>query len=393
MIDKFNKIDCNGCKVCKNICPTHAIQYEVDNEGFWYPKVNHKKCIECGLCIKKCPNKTSISRKTQAPKIFAAWSKSSEIRLASTSGGVFYEMAKYTLKKDGYVVGCVYDNDFKGAHHTIIHSMDELNPLLVSKYVESDTEDIYPQVETVIKYGKPVVFVGSPCQAAGLISYLDKEYDNLIICDFLCRGANSPKAHKKYIEYLEKVYGGKIIHLRSKDKRNGWNRFGQSAIFSNGKEYFSSRDKDLRIVAYHQGNLMMRESCHDCKFKKIPRVGSDITLGDFWGINPKEVKDVEKGISVVMLNTEKGKQFFDKIQVEKIEKTLKDALKGNIAIFESAARGKNRDCFLSELDSLPFDQLVAKYKVTPKKKSIMLRIIRKIFREIKNYRKIKKVYL
>ena len=368
MIDKFEKNTCNGCKACKDICPKSAIRYEIDKEGFWYPKVDYEKCISCGLCIKRCPNKTLLNSKKEVPAVKAAWSKDDEIRLASTSGGLFYEFARAILLSNGYVVGCVYDGDFKGAHHIIIHSMDELPPLMVSKYVESDTEGIYPQIRSLLERGECVMFVGSPCQCAGLYSYLNKEYDNLVVVDFLCRGANSPKAHRKYIEYLENTYGGKIVNLRSKDKRNGWEHFGQSAIFDNGREYFADRAEDLRVVAYHYGNLMGRPSCLDCKFKTIPRL-TDLTLGDFWGIGSSEVEDIDKGISLLFINSEKGYKLWNTVsdRVSYIDKTLEDAKRGNPAIYCSASSSKNREAFLNELDNAPFNELVKKYREYPKR--------------------------
>lgn len=384
MIDKYNKQQCNGCKMCKDLCPKDAITYEVDDFGFWYPKVNYDKCIQCGLCVKKCPNQNPIKCRTRQPEVLAAWSVDDQVRLDSTSGGVFYELAKYTLEQNGYVVGCVYDDDFKGAHQVIIESMDELYPLMVSKYLQSDTEDIYYKTKEKLMTGSPVLFVGAPCHAAALVSYLGREYDNLIICDFLCRGANSPKAHRKYVECLENKYGATITHIRSKDKRYGWNNFGQAAIFSNGKEYYGSRSEDLRIVAYHHGNLMMRDSCHDCQFKHIPRDGADITLADFWSISAGEVENIEKGISLVFINTEKGKETFDNLtgRVKRVEKTLEDALKGNPAIYTSAIKGKNRDAFLSELDTMPFEELVNKYRNPEPSK--FRKVIGRVKRKIKN---------
>ena len=153
--------------------------------------------------------------------------------------------------------------------------------------------------------------------------------------------------------------------------------FGQSAIFDNGKEYYANRNEDVRIIAYHYGNLMMRDSCHYCKFKKIPRVGADITLADFWRINPDDVDDIDSGVSLVMINTDKGNKWVDKIKDTTVfvEKDIEQALKGNSAIYKSAKRGKNRDKFLSELDCLPFDELVEKYK--DKKSGVLKRAINK----------------
>lgn len=378
MIDRYEKKTCNGCKTCAEICPKAAISYQIDDFGFWFPHVDYSKCIECGLCIKRCPNKNVRQSRMNMPIVKAVWSKDDSVRLGSTSGGLFFELARRILTDDGYVVGCEYDEDYKGAHHVIIHTFDELEPLMVSKYVESDTEGIYKRTRDVLSTGKQVLFVGSPCQCAGLNSYLNKEYSNLIVVDFLCRGTNSPKAHRKYIEYLENTYGARVTYLRSKDKRNGWEYFGQAAKFENGKEYFAPRTEDLRVVAYHRGNLMVRECCVDCKFKTLPR-HSDITLGDFWGIKAEEVRDIDKGVSLCFINSEKGKQMMNLIsdRIEQIDKTIEDAKNGNPAIYQSASCSSNREIFLSNLDNIPFDKLVDKYKT--KEPSLMQRAWYKIY--------------
>lgn len=382
MIDKFDEISCNGCQMCKEVCPVQAIKYEENIEGFWFPKVDYTKCTKCGCCVKKCPNKTKVQNEKKQPVVKAVWSKDKSIRLASTSGGLFFELAQAILDNGGYVEGCVYDADFKGAHQTIISSMDELGPLMVSKYVESSAEGIYPQVKQKLTTGKCVLFVGAPCQCAALYSFLGKDYDNLIVADFLCRGANSPKAHRKYIEYLEKKYQGRIINLRSKDKRNGWERFGQSAIFDNGREYFQPHEKDLRVVAYHKGNLMSRESCLECKFKTLPRY-SDITLGDFWGIKSEDVDDIDCGVSLCFINSEKGQRIIEEIhdRIVSIDKMLEDAKAGNPAIYSSASCSSNRKEFLQNLDSDSFDRLVLRF--ADRGPSLAKRGIRKIKKVIR----------
>lgn len=389
MIDKFNEIECNGCQMCKDICTRNAISYITSKEGFWFPKVDYSKCINCGICVKKCPNKTKVDVQKNLPIVKAVWSKDKEVRLASTSGGLFFELANYILQNKGYVEGCVYDEDFKGAHQTIISSVDKLEPLMVSKYVESSAEGIYKKIKKILFTGKLVLFVGAPCQCAALYSYLGKDYENLFVVDFLCRGANSPKAHKKYIEYLENKYNGKIIKLRSKDKRNGWQRFGQSALFDNGMEYFLPHEKDLRVVAYHRGNLMSRESCLDCKFKELPRY-ADLTLGDFWGINAEEVDDIDSGISLCFINSDKGKYLIENIKdrICVINKTIEEAKKGNPAIYSSASCSKNRKIFLNKLDSNSFDLLVKKY--ADKEPGKVIKLFNKLKRVIGRYVKYEK---
>lgn len=380
MIDKDN--NCNGCQLCKEVCPKQAIEYEINNEGFWFPKVDYSKCVNCGICQKKCPNKTPVENKYEMPVVKAVWSVDNDVRLASTSGGLFYELASYVLNNNGYVCGCVYDDDFKGAHHVIINKKEELAPLMVSKYVESSMEGIYPQIKKLLSEGKQVLFVGAPCQCAAVYSYMNGKTDGLILVDFLCRGANSPKAWRKYIEHLEAKYEGKIVSFRCKDKKNGWHSLGVRAAFDNGKEYYADSHHDLRVVAYHKGNLMERLSCNECKFKTLPRI-SDITLGDFWGIKPEEVNNIEMGISLCFMNSEKGKEMINNIsdRLHILDKTLDDAVAGNSAVYQSAPKGKNRDKFLSELDKMPFDKLVEKYK--DKEPSLAVRALRKIKRIIK----------
>ena len=383
IIDKFERITCNGCQMCKEICPKQAIKYEINNEGFWFPKVDYNKCVECGLCIRKCPNKTYLESKSNMPIVKAVWSIDDDVRLNSTSGGLFYEMASKVLKDGGYVGGCVYDDDFKGAHHVIINKVKDLRPLMVSKYVESSMEGIYPKIKEILDTGKKLLFVGAPCQCAGIISYLGKTYANLILVDFVCRGANSPKAWRKYIEHLERLYDGKIISFRCKDKSRGWESLGVKAVFNNGKEYYADSQHDLRVIAYHRGNLMERESCNECHFKNLPRY-SDITLGDFWGIKKDEVVGMDKGVSLCFVNSIIGQKIFDDIKgrLHILDKTLDEAKAGNPAIYSSAPKGRNRDEFLSRLDEMPFDELVHKYR--DKDPSFMYKCVRKIKRIIKS---------
>jgi len=366
MIDKYKREKCNGCKMCKDLCPQEAISYYIDHEGFWYPKVNYNLCNGCELCIKLCPQINGFESKKNKPEVFAAWSNDKDIRLKSTSGGIFYELARQVINSRGYAVGAKYTEEYKGVGHTIVDSIKELEKLIGSKYLQSDTEDIYRKVKNLLEEGKKVLFCGTPCHNGSLVNFLQKEYSNLIQCDFICRGISSPKAQKKYIEMLEEIYDSKVTFYRSKDKREGWNNFGSSAKFVNGKEYFAKKDDDARVAAYHKGNLIMRLSCHNCQFRKIPRI-SDITLGDFWGIEgSKNNPDLEFGTSVVLINSIKGKKLFNEILKDKkvscYKKTLDDAIKGNPFLVKNPAKGKNREKFFEEIDKFRFDELVVKYR-------------------------------
>jgi len=386
MIDKYKKEQCNGCKMCKDLCPQEAISYYIDHEGFWYPKVNYNLCNYCELCIKLCPQINGFESKKNKPEVFAAWSNDKDIRLKSTSGGIFYELAKNIINSGGYVVGARYTQNYMAAEHIIVNSLHELEKIIGSKYLQSDTENIYKKTKNLLDEGKKVLFCGTPCHNGALTNFLHKEYSNLIQCDFICRGISSPKAQQKYIEMLEELYGAKVTFYRSKDKREGWNNFGSSAKFENDEEYFAKKDKDARVAAYHKGNLIMRLSCHDCKFRKISRV-SDITLGDFWGIEKSEKNpNLELGTSVVLLNSQKGKELFESIikdkQITRYEKTLNDVLKGNPALLINPIIGINRNKFFKYIDKVRFDKLVNKYQERTSFYGIILKKYKSIIKKI-----------
>ena len=221
MISTIKKEKCTGCKMCADICPENAISYETDNQGFWYPKVN-SSCIECGLCVKKCPSLNEHKINEAQPKVYSVWSKNDETRITSTSGGAFWEIALKFLYNGGVVVGSRYGNDWKSAEHIIARNIEELFEIKGSKYFQSDTAGVYKDVKIELNNGKNVLFCGTPCHIAAIKSFLGKEYDNLYCMDFICRSINSPKAFKAYIEELEEKYESKVVEVHLKIKKNGW---------------------------------------------------------------------------------------------------------------------------------------------------------------------------
>lgn len=358
MIDKIEKTLCTGCNSCYNACPQDTITMIKDQEGFWYPKVEGKKCTKCGICISSCPslNEYTAENNTKSPQVFAAWSKDEQNRFYSTSGGIFTELAKVILQQGGYVIGAQYSNKFL-VEHAAIDKISDIPKLRQSKYLQSDIGDVYKQALELLELGKTVMFCGTPCQNAGLSVFLGRDYNNLIKCDFICRGVISPMVFRKYLDMLEKRYDQPIKKVTFKNKSRGWNGFCTLIEFEDGKQYIEDRNNDLYMVGYLKYNLYMRPSCHECKYKKIPRV-SDITLGDFWGIgNTRPHLDENKGTSVVLLNSDKGKDLFAKIEKEIIFEgcTLDEALRGNPCLLKSAPIGKHREMFFKHLLNEPFD--------------------------------------
>jgi coenzyme F420-reducing hydrogenase beta subunit len=273
-----------------------------------------------------------------------------DVRFNSTSGGVFSELALCVLRSSGFVAGVKY-NDALLAEHTVIDNEAGLLLLRQSKYIQSDVKDIYRQTEVLLQAGKQFLFVGTPCQCAALMRYLKKPYDGLVLCDFICRGVNSPLAYRKYLDDLEAEYGSKVKQVWFKNKTYSWQRFCTKVIFENGKEYLADRDTDLFMAGYIKKgrNLYMRPSCGNCEFKGINRP-VDITLGDFWGVVLSGSTDTgESGISLVIVHSPKGAELFNQAHLYREPHTVAEALLGNRCLVESARSGSERTAFFERL--------------------------------------------
>lgn len=388
MINIIDKAKCTGCSACFNICNKNAIYFETDSEGFVYPEVNMEKCVDCSLCEKVCPliNSVDTSKNYEKPIIKAAWNLDEEIRINSTSGGVFSALADKFLDEGGYVVGAEYTEDF-GIQHTVISSKEQIKKLRQSKYAQSNLNDVFTQIKELLKNNERVLFCGTPCQSAGLKNYLMKEYDNLFIVDFICRGIVNQKIYKKYLESVEKHSGSKISKVHFKNKDFGWNRFSTKLSLKNGNYYHKDRYNDEYMIGYLKHNLYLRPCCHECKFKTLPRV-SDISLGDFWGIgNSKKELDNDKGTSVVIINSDKGKKYFETATdvLYSENSTLEQVTKGNACLFNIATKGKYREYFFKKADKMDFIDLIHKidFKYTISQPN--LRLIDKLYLLKKHY--------
>jgi len=360
MIDKaVEKQSCTGCKMCGDLCPENAVKFKDDNEGFWYPVVSNN-CTNCGMCLKQCPVLVEIAASgAQTPAVYAAWIKDDGIRVKSTSGGLYYALAETALKENRYISGCVFSEDWKSAKHIVGNTYDDLDRIYRSKYFQSDTEGVYKLIEKLLESDEKVLFCGTPCQNAALTAYLGKNHDTLIQCDFICRGMNSPKAHRFHISELEQKYKAEVEFFNFKNKKQGWTALGLFVKFKNGKTSFTNLVTSAWTRGYIGSNLYMRPCCEHCRFKKLPRV-SDITLGDYWGLN-KNKEDMEKGMSVVMINTEKGKSFYEKTlpRIHSENSTFEQALAGNGCILHPPIfNHKKRAEFFRRIENENFSDIV-----------------------------------
>lgn len=366
MIDEIiikDKSKCSGCNACGNICPVDAIIMKEDNEGFYYPFVNNDKCIKCKACIKICPilNKQQVNSANDK-KVYGCYNKNIEMRLKSSSGGFFYVIAEYILKHNGIVYGASFDNSWRVVH-TGIDSLDKLEVLMGSKYVESYiSEIILREVKLNLDKGRLVLFTGTPCQIGGVKSFLQKDYKNLYTVDFICHGVPSPLVWEKYLKFNYDI--SKIKNIYFRNKINGWNNFMCMVELKNGNKIYKSPDDDLYMLGF-LNNLYLRTSCHACSFKDFSR-NSDFTIADCWGaleICP-DIND-DKGLSAVFIQSRKGEQLFEYLREKLVIKELNSELviKHNTSMIKSSLVNKNREKFFSYLsqDNLKINKLISKY--------------------------------
>lgn len=341
---------------------------ETDKEGFWYPVINQTVCTECGACTNVCPvlhvpqrerNKREIGilEEENNPPIYAAWSLDQEIRYHSTSGGVFSELALTVFEEGGCVCGAIYDDQHM-VKHAIVDKAENLAKLRQSKYVQSDMGAIYKEIGSLLNQGKKMLFCGSPCQCAGVFRYCKEsgiDMGNLYLVDFICRGANSPKVYRKFLDELEGEHKSGVKKVWFKNKTYGWNRFSTKVEFENGEVYLEDRYHDAYIRGYIEENLFIRPSCAACHFKGMQRF-SDLTLADFWGIQLKDIsQNSDGGTSMAMIHTDKGQALWDSVasKVFSEAKGLEEAAMGNACLYNSALPGIHREQFMADLDKMP----------------------------------------
>lgn len=332
MIEIKDKSQCCGCNACVQRCPKQCIAMCEDEEGFLYPEVDEAICIDCGLCENVCPVINQADARIPL-QVYAAKNTDEEIRMHSSSGGVFSILAEQTIKQGGVVFGARFDENWE-VKHDYTETIDGVSVFRGSKYVQSKTGDTFKQAEQFLKQNRKVLFSGTPCQIVALKRYLKKEYENLLLVDFICHGVPSPGVWRKYLKQVIALTCDKNTvssHLKLllsernalvegisfRDKRLGWQKYSFSLTLSttdeSGNKNTVSLSESLNENLFMRGflaNLYLRPSCYACPANK-GKSGSDITLGDYWGISSLMPDyDDDKGISAISVNTEKGKAVY-----------------------------------------------------------------------------------
>lgn len=292
---------CIGCNNCANICTKGAIILEENQDGFIYPKIDLNKCTNCGMCIKKCPIDQQNPSFKFTPKIKIIKAKNSETLFAGSSGGFFPTIAQYLLNNGWIVYGAIYDNIQK----KVIHVNTENTPLHLicrSKYTQSYLNDSFKQIRSLLKTGKEILFVGTPCQVAALYLYIGERPQNLITLDFICHGVASSGYFTKMIEHWQKEQNKNITNITYREKLLGWRHLVMKATFDDSTYAIKDYSSDYYYAFTH--NYSIRKCCFKCNFPR--RHQADISMGDAWHKKDKE----DTGLSIISINTLKGEKLF-----------------------------------------------------------------------------------
>jgi coenzyme F420-reducing hydrogenase beta subunit len=311
------------------------------------------------------------------PQVIAAWNKDESVRKESSSGGVFSVLATQVLAEGGIVVGASFTDDLQ-LRHVAIDRLDDLQSLRGSKYIQSDTGNIFSHIKNRLKDNKKVLFTGTPCQIAGLKAFLGKSHEKLLTCDLVCHGVPSEKLFRKYIKELETLHGSKARAISFRSKKTGWKRFSTKIDFYNGTTYESPFDKDS-FMKFFLSDLCLRPSCYHCPYSIIPRQG-DISLADYWGISAAHPGlDDDCGVSLMLINTKNGAEALNSISdsMTKFSSDIIKAVAGNPCIVRPVNANKAWDAFMRDIDQHSLNQLMQRYIKSPSFFSSMYSFVRK----------------
>jgi len=334
--------NCTGCFACFSICPKKCIIMSEDDLGFIYPIIDEKKCIKCGLCDNVCPSIYHVN--LNKPKtVYASWNINHNIRKDSTSGGVASAFYNYIIKEGGICYGVVFDSEYRAVFKRA-KTFDELTDFKGSKYVHAYINDAFKEAKSDLNSGRLVLFIGTPCQIAGLKKYLGKDYANLYSIDIVCHGVPSQKMLRENIESYTNLKGINKISFRNED---GY-RF---KVYKNDKLVINKFYLEDLYLRGFMNELIQRDNCYKCYYAKSDRC-SDITIGDYWGLGSKSSypfkQNISDGVSLLIPSTNKGSDLIHEcgFQLFLEQRTIEEAISGNSQLNTPITEHKNREKFL-----------------------------------------------
>ncbi len=378
---------CYGCTACKEICPKNAIEMKKNSLGYLYAEVDENKCINCGLCLKKCEViKENVSRCDDfETNCFIAWMKDEEKIVKSSSGGMFYALAEKAIEEKSYVAGAVYTDDFKGVKTIVTNNIEDVKKMRGSKYFQSDKGNVFSEVKKLLEENKKVFFSGSPCECAAIRTFLGKDYENLTTMSYICHGPSAPEVLKKYIEEIEEENESKVNFFTTRYKKDGKHLpLYLKADFENGKgileEYAPSH-----LARIFMSGCAMRNSCLNCKFKSLPTF-SDIYVGDLGGKYYPVDKYNPAGASCVFVSSEKGKKALENIKDRinfvdaDVDKMIQS--RNNILFASKAPTYKKSEEFLNNLNELGVRKTADKMFPRPSRKKLLIGKVKALIKKI-----------
>lgn len=382
-LDTKIKSSCNGCGVCSLVCPKNCIKMVEDGEGFLYPEIDESKCIHCSKCRKFCANFNEKNEDNE--KAYVAINNNNEQLYKSSSGGMFYILAEYTIKHNGVVFGVSY-NDKIEAVHTYAETMEECKKFCGSKYVRSNLQNSYIKVKEFLNNGRKVLFTGTACQISGLKKYLGKEYENLILCDILCHANPSPKVFKMYIKNLESIKNKKVKTVWFRSKENGWRNQIPIIEYDDGE-----KEEENSYFKAFVSEMINRQSCYSCQFASKRRI-TDFTIADFWGIE-KVFPDIETkgGVSLLNVNSEKGFKIFNEIKCKMDFREVDYDLACSFNHYHNVPVHRNRDKFFEGISNEKINETnIINYMKKYTKKPLYRKVLGKGKKILKKVLQIKK---
>lgn len=362
MIEQIGNACC-GCTACASICPRQCIEMRKNEEGFLYPVVWQEACVHCGLCQKACPAlHTEESGEDDLRETWGVITKDKDILLNSSSGGLFTALAEAVLAENGCVFGAAFSGDFQTVRHIMVEDSNGLVALRGSKYVQSEMGNCFAAVKEQVKAERKVLFTGTPCQVAGLKRFLGKESDAVLFVDVICHGTPSADLWQRYLNHIETQMGGKVKAVSFRHKENGWRTFGMNMPMNGDLRYYRTLQEDPFMQMFLK-NYCLRESCYHCGVKEAGSC-SDITIGDFWGVERAAPEfDNALGVSLALIHNEKGKRLFEQVKsgldVKQVDYSA--AIAGNSAYNDSVGRPAERDRFFADLRLKKWKRLERKY--------------------------------